>query len=83
MQSIRVGDLVMRKSYDGDVVFKVVALTSNSALLRGVDYRVMADAPLNDIVACALPDCPEGKTSKGASRPFDTKARSIRAGKAQ
>lgn len=53
MKSLEIGDLVMRKSHGGDVVFKVVGLTTKSALLRGVDYRVMADAPLDDVVRCA------------------------------
>ncbi|HHY46928.1 MAG TPA: hypothetical protein GX506_06460 [Firmicutes bacterium] len=50
MKSLGIGDLVMRKSHGGDVIFKVVGLTTKSALLRGVTYRVMADAPLDDIV---------------------------------
>lgn len=47
---VAVGDFVTRKSYDGDVIFKVVAVQGESALLRGVLLRIMADAPMNDLV---------------------------------
>jgi spore coat assembly protein len=47
---LAIGDLVIRKSHDGDLVFKVVSLNEGTALLRGICARVMADAPLNDLV---------------------------------
>ena len=47
---LAVGDLVVRKSHNGDVVFKVESLTESFALLRGICFRVMADAPLSDLV---------------------------------
>lgn len=43
------GDLVMRKSYGGDVIFKIEALTRNNAWLRGVNFRLLADSPHNDL----------------------------------
>ncbi|NLS44701.1 MAG: hypothetical protein GX969_03045 [Firmicutes bacterium] len=45
-----IGDLVVRKSYDADVIFKVVSLYGSIALLKGVYSRVIADAPLDDLV---------------------------------
>jgi spore coat assembly protein len=47
---LAIGDLVVRKSYDQDVVFKVVSLNEGIALLRGICARVIADAPLSDLV---------------------------------
>jgi spore coat assembly protein len=47
---LAIGDLVVRKSHDEDVVFRVVSLNEGIALLRGICARVMADAPLSDLV---------------------------------
>ncbi|MCR4401776.1 MAG: hypothetical protein NUW12_03195 [Firmicutes bacterium] len=47
---LAVGDYVTRKSHGGDIIFKVVAVEGDSALLRGVLLRIMADAPTNDLV---------------------------------
>ncbi|MEX2459925.1 MAG: sporulation peptidase YabG [Paenibacillaceae bacterium] len=43
------GDLVVRKSYGGDVLFKIQELTSQKALLKGMDYRLLADSPIYDL----------------------------------
>ncbi len=45
-----IGDFVVRKSYNGDVVFKIVAIEGESALLRGACFRLMADAPVEDLI---------------------------------
>ncbi|WP_240421498.1 sporulation peptidase YabG [Paenibacillus periandrae] len=45
------GDLVTRRSYDNDIVFKIQDVIQRQALLRGVDYRLLADAPLNDLLS--------------------------------
>lgn len=44
------GDLVVRKSYGGDVVFKIQELSYQRVLLRGVDVRLLADSPIHDLV---------------------------------
>ncbi|PZE19194.1 sporulation peptidase YabG [Paenibacillus xerothermodurans] len=43
------GDLVTRKSYGGDIIFKIQDIIQRKAVLRGVDYRLLADAPLHDL----------------------------------
>ncbi|MBO7748066.1 sporulation peptidase YabG [Paenibacillus sp. MWE-103] len=43
------GDLVVRKSYGGDVLFRVAIIEEHTAVLKGTDYRLLADAPLNDL----------------------------------
>lgn len=49
--SIKVGDVVGRKSYNKDVYFKVVEIRESSkALLKGLEMRIIADAPLDDLV---------------------------------
>ena len=47
---ITIGDYVTRKSYKSDVVFEVIEIEGSSVLLKGVDIRLMADAPINDLV---------------------------------
>lgn len=46
---MRQGDFVTRKSYGGDVMFKIERIEQLKAVLRGVDYRLLADAPLADL----------------------------------
>ncbi|MDQ1910956.1 sporulation peptidase YabG [Paenibacillus sp. GD4] len=43
------GDLVTRKSYGGDVIFKIQDIKMQQAILRGVELRLMADAPILDL----------------------------------
>ena len=52
--NIQVGDLVGRISHNSDILFKVMDLVMRGneqwAILRGVDIRLFADAPLGDLV---------------------------------
>ena len=43
------GDLVVRKSYGGDVTFRVEGVLRNAAIIKGTDFRLLADAPLGDL----------------------------------
>ncbi|GAA3411774.1 sporulation peptidase YabG [Paenibacillus hodogayensis] len=43
------GELVVRKSYGGDVIFKIAALDVQRAVLKGVDFRLLADSPVADL----------------------------------
>ncbi|CAG7656303.1 sporulation peptidase YabG [Paenibacillus allorhizosphaerae] len=45
------GDLVTRRSYGGDIVFKIQEIRQQYAVLRGVELRLLADAPLLDLDA--------------------------------
>ena len=47
---INAGDLVTRKSYNNDIVFEVIGIEGNEAMLKGSFIRLMADAPLSDLV---------------------------------
>jgi spore coat assembly protein len=54
---MRVGDFVVRKSYGYDVVFRIEAWIrerTERVLLRGTDYRLMADAPVEDLREASL-----------------------------
>lgn len=54
MEEYSVGDVVIRKSYGGDVYFKIVQIVKrqdgqNLYILKGTNLRIMADAPQNDL----------------------------------
>lgn len=46
---MRQGDYVVRKSYGKDIVFRIQTITLSQAILRGVEMRLLADAPLADL----------------------------------
>lgn len=44
------GDLVTRKSYENDLMFRIVSISVDVAILHGLDIRLEADAPVEDLV---------------------------------
>lgn len=53
-ERFRVGDFVTRVSHDKDVLFRIESIQTQNgkgvALLKGVDLRLCADAPLEDLI---------------------------------
>ncbi|ERI08779.1 sporulation peptidase YabG [Aneurinibacillus aneurinilyticus ATCC 12856] len=49
---LKVGDIVTRKSHGYDMLFQILDIDKEdkTAALIGLDYRLMADAPLDDLV---------------------------------
>ncbi|WP_025693325.1 sporulation peptidase YabG [Paenibacillus zanthoxyli] len=47
---MNLGDLVVRRSYGGDVTFRVEHIVRNQAIIKGTEFRLLADAPLDDLV---------------------------------
>lgn len=47
---MKLGDLVVRKSYGGDITFRVETVQQDEAIIKGTDYRLIADSPLHDLV---------------------------------
>lgn len=55
MTKFKIGDIVTRESYGGDILFKVVNIKFNcdggeSYILRGLSYRIEADSKAEDLV---------------------------------
>ena len=48
----QLGDLVTRKSYDNDIVFKIVGIREDNYVLKGVFVRLFADSPREDLKIC-------------------------------
>ncbi len=54
MKEIKKGDIVSRNSYGNDIIFsvkRILKLANNKkiAILKGIDVRVEADAPIEDL----------------------------------
>lgn len=45
----KIGDLVTRKSYDNDIVFRIVELNEKTAYLKGLNVRLCADSGMDDL----------------------------------
>lgn len=52
---MQIGDIVVRKSYNRDVTFKVIDITNHGGVriysLKGIKLRILADAPEEDLEA--------------------------------
>ncbi len=46
----RIGDFVTRISHNHDILFKILEINGNVAILKGVDLRLYADSDLKDLV---------------------------------
>ena len=44
-----IGDLVTRKSYDNDIIFKIIDINEDTYVLKGVVVRLFADSPGDDL----------------------------------
>ena len=44
-----IGDLVTRNSYNNDVIFKIIDIDNDVAILQGIDIRLQADSNLDDL----------------------------------
>ena len=49
MPNLKVGDIVARKSYNFDVLFRVTRITGEIVDLVGITVRILADAPIYDL----------------------------------
>ena len=54
---INKNDYVTRKSYNHDIVFKVVSINNDLVYLKGVDFRLYADANISDLTLCDYNQC--------------------------
>ncbi len=50
------GDLVVRNSYGSDVIFRIEGFRNESAIIKGTDYRLLADSPLDDLSVVENPE---------------------------
>lgn len=50
-KEVKVGNIVARKSHGRDILFRVIMIDHEEkvAILKGIDWRLIADAPLDDL----------------------------------
>ncbi len=48
--NFKVGDIVSRKSYNNDIIFKILNIKNGIAFLKGVDLRIFADSSIDDLI---------------------------------
>lgn len=58
---MKIGDIVARESYNKDIVFRIVGFGVDEnnvkyAILKGIAFRIIADAYLNDLEMVKMPD---------------------------
>ncbi len=46
---MQVGDIIVRKSYHKDMKFNIISIQNHQAILNALNYRLIADAPLDDL----------------------------------
>ncbi len=52
----KIGDLVTRNSYDNDIIFKIIDFDNKLYILSGVDVRLCADSPEEDLKLFSVND---------------------------
>ena len=50
MHNIKIGDFVVRKSHNKDVLFKVIDIKNKVCYLQGLNMRIFADAHISDLL---------------------------------
>lgn len=46
---VKVGDIVGRHSYNSDIMFRIEKIEGDTAYLKGIFFRLTADAPISDL----------------------------------
>src|SRR5690606_11812877 len=72
---MKVGDFVVRISYGKDVLFQIQEIHGGVAHLKGVQFRLWADAPIDDLEAASQPVVEE--EVRGVSLLKQTRLKSI------
>ena len=47
--NFKVGDVVSRNSHNNDILFKVIQIQEDVAILKGIDFRLYADSDIHDL----------------------------------
>lgn len=66
---MRIGDIVARKSYDKDIIFRIIGFEIDQnnqkiAILKGLAYRIIADSLIEDLEKVNLSDAKETLINK-------------------
>jgi spore coat assemly protein len=67
---LSVGDIVTRISYNHDLLFRVISVNKNLAILYGEEYRLEVDAPIDDLVKVKEEDLRQRKKKEKEKEDF-------------
>lgn len=67
---LQAGDLVTRKSYNHDLLFRIASIHHHTAILYGEDIRLVADAEVSDLVKVSERDLKKRKKADQAKQDF-------------
>jgi len=51
---MEIGDFVVRKKYDRDIIFEIIDIREGIYYLRGIEVRLIADSELEDLELCEV-----------------------------
>ncbi len=68
MEVFKVGDIVARRSYNYDILFRITAINNNIAELVGITVRIVADAPEFDLKYISVEEIEKRMTNLERSR---------------
>ncbi|MFD2761396.1 sporulation peptidase YabG [Lentibacillus juripiscarius] len=68
--SFSAGEMVTRKSHKHDLLFRIASISGNSALLHGEDFRLVADASLDDLEHVGKRDLEQRKKQRKEQEEF-------------
>lgn len=71
---MQVGDLVVRQSYGGDISFRIEDMRQDTAIIKGTEFRLLADSPLKDLVKVPHPPIND-KTKKAQVKATESLTR--------
>lgn len=70
MEPFTKGELVTRNSYQHDLLFRISSFKQDNAILYGDEYRLVADAPIDDLVSVEKRDLEERRQKSKEQQEF-------------
>ena len=68
---MNLGDLVVRQSYGGDIAFRIEDIQQDYAILKGTDFRLLADSPIRDLLKVPYAPVSE-KTQRAQVKAYES-----------
>ena len=73
----KIGDLVTRKKYGNDIIFKIDKIQNNTIYLKGVDVRLYADTKEDDLILATIPKKKEINEEKSENKIDNKKTKAL------
>jgi spore coat assembly protein len=70
--NFKIGDLVTRNSHNNDLIFKIINIENEIAILKGVNIRLLADSNIDDLKKCEEKETTEENDDEVVERIRDS-----------